>query len=161
MRGDRIGLIGPNGIGKSTLLNILLGNLQPQQGTVTQGTKLQIAYFDQQREALDPEKTVIDNVVEGSETIEINGQKKHIMSYLTDFLFTPARARTPVKALSGGECNRLLLARLFSKPANLLVMDEPTNDLDIETLELLEELLGSQSPDGSRSKKQAPPLPAI
>lgn len=143
MRGDKIGLIGPNGIGKSTLLNILLGQLVPQSGTVTQGTKLQVAYFDQQREALDLEKTVIDNVVEGSETIEINGQKKHIMSYLTDFLFTPQRARTPVKALSGGECNRLLLARLFSKPANLLVMDEPTNDLDIETLELLEELLGN------------------
>jgi len=143
MRGDRIGLIGPNGVGKSTLLNILLGNLTPDSGTVTQGTKLQLAYFDQQREALDLEKTVIDNVVEGTETIEINGVKKHIISYLTDFLFTPQRARTPVKALSGGECNRLLLARLFSKPANLLVMDEPTNDLDIETLELLEELLGN------------------
>lgn len=143
IRGDRIGLIGPNGVGKSTLLNILLGNIKPESGTVTQGTKLQIAYFDQQREALDLEKTVIDNVAEGMETIEINGIKKHIMSYLTDFLFTPQRARTPVKALSGGECNRLLLARLFSKPANLLVMDEPTNDLDIETLELLEELLSN------------------
>jgi len=143
MRGDKIGLIGPNGVGKSTLLNILLGKLMPEQGSITQGTKLQIAYFDQQREALNPEKSVIDNVIEGSEMIEINGQKKHIMSYLTDFLFTPARARTPVKALSGGECNRLLLAKLFSKPANLLVMDEPTNDLDIETLELLEELLGN------------------
>lgn len=143
MRGDRIGLIGPNGIGKSTLLSILLGQLKPEQGEATQGTNLQIAYFDQQRQALDLEKTVMDNVIDGSETIEINGQKKHIMSYLGDFLFTPQRARTPVKALSGGECNRLLLARLFSKPTNLLVMDEPTNDLDIETLELLEELLAN------------------
>lgn len=143
MRGDKIGLIGPNGVGKSTLLNILLGKLIPQSGVVTQGTKLQIAYFDQQRAALDLDKTVVDNVAEGNEFIEINGQRKHIMSYLTDFLFTPQRARTPVKALSGGECNRLLLAKLFSKPANLLVMDEPTNDLDIETLELLEELLGN------------------
>jgi ATP-binding cassette subfamily F protein uup len=141
MRGDRIGLIGPNGIGKSTLLNIFLGNLQPQQGTVTQGTKLEIAYFDQMRAALDMEKTVADNVSQGADTIEINGQKRHVISYLSDFLFTPQRARTPVKALSGGECNRLLLARLFSRPSNLLVMDEPTNDLDIETLELLEELL--------------------
>lgn len=141
MRGDRIGLIGPNGVGKSTLLNLLLGKLTPEQGQVTQGTKLQVAYFDQLRQALDPEKTVIDNVAGGRETIEINGEKKHIISYLADFLFTPQRALTPVKALSGGECNRLLLARLFSQPANLLVMDEPTNDLDIETLELLEELL--------------------
>lgn len=141
MRGDRIGLIGPNGVGKSTLLNILLGKLAPQSGTVTQGTKLQVAYFDQMRQALDLEKNVCENVVEGSDTLEINGEKKHIISYLGDFLFTPQRARTPVKALSGGECNRLLLARLFSQPANLLVMDEPTNDLDIETLELLEELL--------------------
>ncbi|MDR3492009.1 MAG: ATP-binding cassette domain-containing protein [Gammaproteobacteria bacterium] len=141
MRGDRIGLIGPNGIGKSTLLNILLGNLEPQQGTVLAGTKLEIAYFDQLRKALDLEKTVIDNVAQGSDTIEINGSKRHIISYLGDFLFTPQRAMTPVKSLSGGECNRLLLARLFSKPANLLVLDEPTNDLDIETLELLEELL--------------------
>ena len=143
MRGDRIGLIGPNGIGKSTLLNILLGNLVAQEGTVTQGTKLQIAYFDQLRQALDPEKSVIDNVAEGREVIEIGGKRQHIMSYLTDFLFTPQRALTAVKALSGGECNRLLLARLFSQPANLLVMDEPTNDLDIETLELLEELLSN------------------
>ncbi len=141
MRGDHIGLIGPNGIGKSTLLNILLGNLTPQQGTIIQGTKLQIAYFDQQRMALDLEKSVIDNIVTGSDMIEINGRKQHIISYLADFLFTPQRALTPVKALSGGECNRLLLARLFSQPANLLIMDEPTNDLDIETLELLEELL--------------------
>lgn len=142
MRGDRIGLIGPNGVGKSTLLNILLGNLTPEQGEVTQGTNLQIAYFDQLRLALDLEKTVIDNVAQGSDIIEVNGSRKHIISYLGDFLFTPQRARTPVKALSGGECNRLLLARLFSQPANLLVLDEPTNDLDIETLELLEELLG-------------------
>lgn len=141
MRGDRIGLIGPNGIGKSTLLNILLGNVTPQQGTVTHGTKLKIAYFDQLRAALDLEKTVAENVVQGSDTIEINGSKRHIISYLGDFLFTPQRALTPVKALSGGECNRLLLARLFSQPTNLLVLDEPTNDLDIETLELLEELL--------------------
>ena len=141
MRGDRIGLIGPNGVGKSTLLNILLGNMQPESGTVTQGTNLQVAYFDQRREALATEKTVMENVMEGSEFIEINNQKKHVMSYLTDFLFSPERARTPVKALSGGECNRLLLAKLFARPFNLLVMDEPTNDLDIETLELLEELL--------------------
>lgn len=141
MRGDRIGLIGPNGIGKSTLLNILLGKILPQQGRVVQGTKLEIGYFDQLRAALDPEKTVAENVVEGSDTIEINGVKRHIISYLGDFLFTPQRVLTPVKALSGGECNRLLLARLFCRSTNLLVMDEPTNDLDIETLELLEELL--------------------
>jgi ATP-binding cassette subfamily F protein uup len=142
MRGDRIGLIGPNGIGKSTLLNIMLGKIVPQQGTVTLGTKLEVAYFDQLRQALDMNKTVVENVVQGSDMIEINGSRRHIISYLGDFLFTPQRARTPVKALSGGECNRLLLARLFSQPANLLVLDEPTNDLDIETLELLEELLG-------------------
>ncbi len=143
MRGDRIGLIGPNGAGKSTLLNILLGKLQPDGGQVIQGTRLQTAYFDQLREALDLEKTVMQNVAEGSDTIEVNGRSQHIMSYLGDFLFTPKRAMTPVKALSGGECNRLLLARLFARPANLLILDEPTNDLDIETLELLEELLSS------------------
>lgn len=141
MRGDRIGLIGPNGIGKSTLLNVLLKNIEPQQGTVKHGTKLEIAYFDQLRAALDLEKTVAENVTQGDDTIEINGSRRHIISYLGDFLFSPQRARTPVKALSGGECNRLLLARLFSRPNNLLIMDEPTNDLDIETLELLEELL--------------------
>lgn len=141
MRGDRIGLIGPNGSGKSTLLNILLGKLKPQHGSVTQGTRLQIAYFDQLRQTLDLNKTVLENVAQGHEMLEINGRRVHIISYLKDFLFTPERAMTPVKALSGGECNRLLLARLFSLPANLLVLDEPTNDLDIETLELLEELL--------------------
>jgi ABC transport system ATP-binding/permease protein len=141
MRGDRIGLIGPNGVGKTTLLNILLGKTPPEHGSVTLGTKLQIAYFDQLRRALDLEKSVIDNVAQGSDMIEVNGSRRHVISYLGDFLFTPQRAMTPVKSLSGGECNRLLLARLFSQPANLLVMDEPTNDLDIETLELLEELL--------------------
>jgi ABC transport system ATP-binding/permease protein len=141
MRKDRIGLIGPNGAGKSTLLHILLKQLAPQEGSVIHGTHLKIAYFDQLRTALDLEKTVADNVAHGSDTIEINGTKRHIISYLSDFLFTPQRAFTPVKALSGGECNRLLLARLFSQPSNMLVMDEPTNDLDIETLELLEDLL--------------------
>lgn len=141
MRGDRIGLLGPNGIGKSTLLNILLGQLKPQQGTVKLGSKLQIAYFDQLRTTLDPEKTILENFAQGKETIEIDGKQRHIISYLGDFLFAPQRLRVPVKVLSGGEHNRLVLANLFSKPANLLVMDEPTNDLDIETLELLEELL--------------------
>ncbi len=141
MRGDRIGLVGKNGSGKSTLLNILLGNIAPQHGTAQLGTQLQIAYFDQLRAALDLNKTVAENVSEGADFVEINGKRQHIIGYLGDFLFTPQRARTPVRALSGGECNRLLLAKLFSKPSNLLVMDEPTNDLDIETLELLEELL--------------------
>lgn len=141
MRGDRIGLLGPNGVGKSTLLNILLGKLSPQQGSVTHGTQLQIAYFDQLRAALDLEKNVVENVGQGADFIEIEGKKRHILSYLADFLFTPQRALTPVKALSGGECNRLLLARLFTRPMNVLVMDEPTNDLDIETLELLETIL--------------------
>lgn len=143
MRGDRIGLVGPNGVGKSTLLNLLLEKLTPASGSVQLGTRLQVAYFDQLRRKLDPEKSLMDNVLEGSEFIEINGRRQHIISYLGDFLFTPARTMTPVKALSGGECNRLLLAKLFSQPANLLVMDEPTNDLDIETLELLEELLST------------------
>jgi ATP-binding cassette subfamily F protein uup len=140
-RGDRVGLIGPNGVGKSTLLKIMLGELKPEQGRVRMGTKLEVAYFDQLRGQLDPEKTIIDNVSGGRESITINGRDRHIISYLQDFLFSPERARTPVKALSGGECNRVLLARLFSQPANMLVLDEPTNDLDIETLELLEEIL--------------------
>jgi ATP-binding cassette subfamily F protein uup len=142
MRGDRIGLIGPNGAGKSTLLRLLLGELTPQAGTVRHGTKLNIAYFDQLRAQLDPEQTLADAVGEGKDFVDINGQRLHIMSYLGNFLFPPARARSPVKSLSGGERNRALLARLFSKPCNVLVMDEPTNDLDLETLELLEELLG-------------------
>ena len=141
MRGDKIGIIGPNGAGKSTLLKILLGLLEPQQGTVKMGTKLEVAYFDQHRAQLDPEKTVIDNISGGSSEIIINGKPRHVISYMQEFLFSPERARTPVKALSGGERNRLLLAKLFAKPANMLVMDEPTNDLDVETLELLEELL--------------------
>ena len=140
-RGDRIGLIGPNGIGKSTLLKVLLGQLQPDQGVVKLGTSLNIAYFDQLRGKLNPEKNIIDNISEGRESIVINGKSRHIISYLSDFLFSPERARTPVKALSGGECNRVMLAKLFSQPSNLLVLDEPTNDLDIETLELLEEIL--------------------
>ncbi len=141
LRGDRIGLIGPNGSGKTTLLNLLLGRLSPCAGQVRHGTKLEIAYFDQLREQLDPEQTVLDSVAGGRETLEINSQRRHVIGYLGDFLFTAQRARSPVKSLSGGERNRLLLARLFTKPANLLVMDEPTNDLDLETLELLEELL--------------------
>ena len=141
MRGDRIGLVGPNGAGKTTLLRLLLGQLAPTSGQVRLGTKLEIAYYDQLRAALEFEKTVIENLAEGREYIEINGERRHVIGYLQDFLFSPDRARTPMKALSGGEHNRLLLARLFAQPANLLVLDEPTNDLDIETLELLEELL--------------------
>jgi len=141
LRGDKIGLIGPNGCGKTTLLKILLGQLQPQQGKVKVGTKLELAYFDQFRAELELNKSVVDNLAEGSDYIEINGRSRHVISYLQDFLFTPDRLRQPVKSLSGGEQNRLILARLFSKPANLLVLDEPTNDLDLETLELLEELL--------------------
>lgn len=140
-RGDRIGLLGANGTGKTTLLKLLLGDLQPTQGSIEVGTKLEVAYFDQLRHALEPEKTVIDNLAEGREFITVGGQSRHVLSYLGDFLFSPQRARTPVKALSGGERARLLLAKLFSKPANLLVLDEPTNDLDVETLELLEEVL--------------------
>ena len=141
MRGDRIGILGPNGVGKSTLLKMLLGDLESDTGKVDLGTKLSVAYFDQQRAVLDPEKTVADNLNFGSDTITINGRSRHVMSYLQDFLFPPERVRSPVKSLSGGERNRLLLARLFIQPANLLVLDEPTNDLDVETLELLEELL--------------------
>lgn len=140
-RGDRIGFIGKNGTGKTTLLNILLGNIAPQTGTVKQGTRLEIAYFDQLRATLNWNESGVNNVAEGSDHINYHGKQRHIISYLGDFLFTPERARMPIKALSGGECNRLLLAKLFSKPSNLLVMDEPTNDLDIETLELLEEIL--------------------
>ncbi|MGO4701089.1 ATP-binding cassette domain-containing protein [Dyella sp. 2RAB6] len=141
MRGDRVGIVGPNGAGKSTLLKILLGELQPQRGEVTLGTGLQIAYFDQHRSQLDNTLNALDNVAGGREYIELNGQRKHIIGYLQDFLFSPERARAPITRLSGGERNRLLLAKLFAQPSNLLVMDEPTNDLDVETLELLEELL--------------------
>ena len=141
MRYDKIGLIGPNGSGKTTLLRILLGKLEPQRGKVTLGVNLEIAYYDQLREQLDEEKTVAENVNDSGDTITINGKPRHILGYLQDFLFSPDRSRTKVKVLSGGERNRLLLAKLFSKPSNVLVMDEPTNDLDIETLELLEELL--------------------
>ena len=140
-RGDKIGLIGANGAGKSTLLKLLLKQIEPNSGIVDQGTKLEIAYFDQLRDQLDPNLTVADTVADGNDFVEIAGNKRHVMSYLGDFLFAPARARSPVKSLSGGEKNRLLLARLFTKPANLIVMDEPTNDLDLETLELLEEKL--------------------
>lgn len=144
-RGDKIGVIGLNGSGKTTLLRLLLGKLQPSFGTVKLGTNLEIAYYDQLREQIDGEKTVIDNVSGGADTIMINGKPRNIMGYLQDFLFSPERARTPVKVLSGGERNRLFLARLFTKPSNILVLDEPTNDLDIETLELLEELLAEYS----------------
>ncbi len=141
LRGDRIGIIGPNGAGKSTLLKIMLGELIPQLGTAEMGTSTQIAYFDQHRLQLDNTLNAVDNVAGGLEFIELNGQRKHIIGYLQDFLFSPERARAPITRLSGGERNRLLLAKLFSQPSNLLVMDEPTNDLDVETLELLEELL--------------------
>src|SRR5204862_778981 len=141
MRGDRIGLIGPNGAGKTTLLRMLLGEAAPDTGEVRRGANVQIAYYDQQREQLDPDKTVFETVGEGNDTVTANGRTRHVHAYLRDFLFTNERARSPVKALSGGERNRLLLARLFTRPANVLVLDEPTNDLDIETLELLESLL--------------------
>ncbi|WP_293777185.1 ATP-binding cassette domain-containing protein [uncultured Oxalicibacterium sp.] len=141
LRGDKIGLIGANGAGKTTLLKMILGEEHPDSGTVKQGTKLQVAYFDQMRAQLNDEASLADTIAPGSDWVEINGQRKHVMSYLGDFLFAPERARSPVKSLSGGERNRLLLARLFAKPANVLVLDEPTNDLDIDTLELLEELL--------------------
>lgn len=141
MRGDKIGILGPNGAGKTTLLKVLLGKLQPQQGTVTLGTNLQVAYFDQLREQLREEESVQENVGDGYEQIHIGGSSRHVIGYLQDFLFSPERSRTPVKFLSGGERNRVLLAKLFAKPANVIVLDEPTNDLDSETLELLEELL--------------------
>ena len=140
-RGDKVGIIGPNGSGKTTLIHMLLGQLAPQTGQVTPGTNLEVAHFDQHRAALDDNATLAENIGQGRTEVTINGQSKHVMSYLQDFLFSPDRARSPVKVLSGGERNRALLARLFTKSANLLVMDEPTNDLDIETLELLEELL--------------------
>ena len=138
MRGDRIGLIGPNGAGKTTLLRLLLGELAPDHGEVRRGANVQVAYYDQQREQLDPERTVFDTIGDGNDWVTVNGTARHVNAYLDDFLFPPERASSPVKALSGGERNRLLLARLFTKPANVLVMDEPTNDLDLETLELLE-----------------------
>jgi ATP-binding cassette subfamily F protein uup len=140
MRGDRIGLVGDNGVGKTTLIKAILGQLK-HGGTVKTGTQLEVAYFDQLRNVLDLEKSVKDNVAEGSDHVDINGSRRHIYSYLQDFLFSPERARTPVKALSGGERNRILLAKLLLKPSNLIVMDEPTNDLDMVTLELLEEML--------------------
>jgi ATP-binding cassette subfamily F protein uup len=145
LRGDKIGLLGPNGAGKTTLLKLILGEILPDvttpPGKIRQGANLQVAYFDQMRDALDLDATLEDFISPGSEWVEINGQKKHVKSYLTDFLFSPQRAGSPVRTLSGGERNRLLLARLFARPANVLVLDEPTNDLDIDTLELLEDLL--------------------
>ncbi|MBP7891302.1 MAG: ATP-binding cassette domain-containing protein [Arenimonas sp.] len=141
LRGDRIALIGPNGAGKSTLIKLLLGQLMPDQGSVEQGTRLQVAYFDQYRNTLREDWNALDNVSEGREFIDINGSRKHVLGYLQDFLFSPERSRAPITRLSGGERNRLLLAKLFAQPSNVLVMDEPTNDLDVETLELLEELL--------------------
>jgi ATP-binding cassette subfamily F protein uup len=138
MRGDLVGVIGPNGAGKTTLLRMLIGEIEPDSGEIRRGANVQVAYFDQQREQLDPERTVVDTVGEGNDTVTVAGRSRHVLGYLQDFLFPPARARSPVKALSGGERNRLLLARLLTKPANVLVLDEPTNDLDLETLELLE-----------------------
>ena len=141
LRGDKVGLVGSNGAGKTTLLKMILGELQPDSGTVKQGANLSVAYFDQMRDHLDLNATLADFISPGSEWIEINGARKHVMGYLQDFLFSPARANSPVRTLSGGERNRLLLARLFAKPSNVLVLDEPTNDLDIDTLDLLEDLL--------------------
>jgi len=140
-RGDKIGIIGPNGSGKTTLLNLLLKQLEPEKGTVEHGTNLELVFFDQHRNKLDEEQNLVENVGQGSDHITIGGKQRHIISYLEDFLFPPSRSRTPVNVLSGGERNRLLLAKMFTQPGNLLVMDEPTNDLDIETLELLESLL--------------------
>jgi ATP-binding cassette subfamily F protein uup len=140
-RGDKVGIIGPNGSGKTTLLRLLMGEVLPQQGSVEQGTNLEVAYFDQLRAQLDDSKSVLENVGQGGDTVTVNGRTRNIIGYLEDFLFTRDRVHAPISALSGGERNRLLLARLFSRPANLLVMDEPTNDLDIETLEILEDLL--------------------
>jgi ATP-binding cassette subfamily F protein uup len=141
MRGDRIGLLGPNGAGKTTLLKLILGELEPDSGTIQRGTNINVAYFDQMREQLNEEATLADTISPGSEYVQIGNERKHVISYLEDFLFPPQRARSPVKSLSGGERNRLLLARLFARPSNVLVLDEPTNDLDIDTLELLEQLL--------------------
>ena len=141
IRGDKIGLIGPNGAGKTTLIKILLGQIAPSSGCVTHGTRLEIVYYDQLREQIDDSKSVADNIANGNPTVTVDGRTRSVISYLQDFLFTPDRARTPARVLSGGERNRLLLARLFTRPANVLVMDEPTNDLDAETLDLLEDLL--------------------
>lgn len=145
LRGDKIAMIGPNGIGKTTLIKLMLQQIEPVSGTIHCGTKLEVAYFDQHRADLDPDKTVMDNLAEGKQEVQVNGRNRHVLGYLQDFLFHPKRARTPVSALSGGEKNRLLLAKLFLKPSNLLILDEPTNDLDIETLELLEELVSEYS----------------
>ena len=141
MRGDRVGLLGPNGAGKTTLIRLIVGTLEPDAGRIRRGTNLQVAYFDQLREQLDPEKTLSETVSPGSDWIEIGGARKHVTSYLGDFLFSTRRANAPIRMLSGGERNRLLLARLFARPANVLVLDEPTNDLDIDSLELLESML--------------------
>ena len=141
MRGDKVGIVGPNGSGKTTLLRLLLGELPPQAGTLRHGANLEIAYFDQLRAQLEEDRTVMDNVADGRDFVTVNGRRRHVISYLADFLFTSERARVYAGTLSGGERNRLLLARLFARPANVLVLDEPTNDLDLETLELLEDLL--------------------
>jgi ATP-binding cassette subfamily F protein uup len=143
MRGDRIGLVGPNGVGKTTLLKILFGEIALNDGQVKQGVNLEVAYFDQYRSILDEEASVQDNVAEGKQEVMVGGRSRHVLGYLQDFLFPPARARSPVKSLSGGEKNRLLLAKLFLRPSNVLVLDEPTNDLDVETLELLEEIIAN------------------